>query len=141
MRFHLSFSKVISLTSCMSIIMLCGALMACHHDAGYLPLSKDCKAYLDMRDVYLDKLEASGRFSADKMACFRQHQAATRTVFHDPSTRHGHSEQEIDNTCRAGQKIMQIGIRRADGIAHLSKEAFDAEWGRAECTPISPPQR
>jgi len=125
----------------MSIIVLCGTLMACHHDAGYLPLSKDCKAYLDMRDAYLDKLEASGRFSADKMACFRQHQAAMRAVFHDPSTRHGHSEQEIDNTCRAGQKITKREMQRADGIAHLSKEAFDAEWGRAECTPISLPQR
>jgi len=125
----------------MSIIMLCGTLMACRHEAGILPLSETCKTYFDMEEAYLDKLEASGRFSPGEMACFRRDHAARLATYRNPLARNGHSEEEVDQTCRGWQKLTRENMQMAEGLASLSKEQFDTNWRGTRCTPIPSSQK
>jgi len=124
-----------------SMILLCGLLMACRHEAGILPLSEECKTYFDLEETYLDKLEASRKFSPDEMACFRRDHATRLANFRNPLARNGHSEEEVDRTCRVLLKLTREGMQMVEGLASLSKEQFDANWRGRGCASISPSQK
>jgi len=93
-------------------------------------MSSECEDYFRMYVAYLDKLEDTGRFSPDKMACFRRQTAG---MMNANRNRASHQEEAVSNMCRGGQKVVQEIMQKVENIPNLSQEEFDADWGRIEC--------
>jgi hypothetical protein len=112
-----------------SIVILCGLLGACSSGTpSVVPLSPECEKYLSLDAAYLDKLEATGRFPPDYIACYRRFGDIQRKQHQNPEAYQMTAEQSLQN-CRIGQKIKQRLIQESVNIPNMSQEEFDANWG------------
>jgi hypothetical protein len=119
------------------VLTLCGLLSACSDTkTGSIPLSPDCQRNFDVAAAYVDKLESTGRFSPERIDCFRHHYARMKAAQQDPAIRalpQNADQEKIDYSCRASEEIHRKLIIRADEIPNLSQEEFDADWGKMVC--------
>ena len=119
-------------------LILCGMLSACS-DSGpaLIPLSADCQRNFDVATAFIDKLEATGRFPAERITCFRNRYAKLKAGQQDPAARaagRNTDQGRIDYSCRASIEVLNLQITKADEIPNLSQEEFDAIWGKIECS-------
>jgi hypothetical protein len=109
------------------VLILCGLSSACS-------LSPECRGYFDLATIYVNKLEATGRFSPDKIDCFRRHYAKLESPYH---TLWFHAlnpdSEKVNRGCRAGQLATEGLIKKTEEIPNLSQEEFDADWGKMWC--------
>jgi hypothetical protein len=116
------------------VVTLCVLSSACSKPASLIPLSPICESYFKAADDYVDKLEATGRFSSDNIACFRNIYAVRKNAHQNPAMRARAIEvpgqETIDKGCRAALSGTQILIKKAEIIPNLSQEEFDADWGQ-----------
>jgi hypothetical protein len=121
------------------VLILCGLLSACSGSSpDLIPLSPDCERSFDVATVYVDKLESTGRFSPERIDCFRRHYAWLKAAQQDPANRaagRNADQGKIDYSCRASEKVLSMQIIKADEIPNLSQEEFDASWGKMTCLP------
>jgi hypothetical protein len=119
------------------VLALCGLLTACSDSSsGSIPLSPDCQRSFDVATAYMDKLEATGRFSSEMIDCYRRLYAKMKAGQQNPANRvagRNVDQEAIDNSCRIHEQLLSAQIKKADEIPHLSQEEFDAEWGRMAC--------
>jgi hypothetical protein len=114
------------------VLALCGLLSACSDSSsGSLSLSPDCQRKFDLAMAYLDKLEATGKFSSEKIDCFRRFEAKMKASEQDPGR--NTDPEKVDYSCRATEQVLKRAMIRADEIPNLSQEEFDADWGRITC--------
>jgi hypothetical protein len=123
-----------------TVLILSGLLSACSGpSSSSIPLSPACQSHFDLATVFVDKLEATGRFPPDQIDCLR-HNFAVRTAAHqNPAIRalpQNADQEKVDNSCRGGELTLKVEIKKAEEIPHLSQEEFDAEWGKIECRRI-----
>lgn len=91
-----------------------------------------------MAAAYVDKLEATGRFSPERIDCFRSHYAWLKAAQQDPAIRasgRNADQEKINYGCRASEQVLKKQIEKANGIPDLSQEEFDATWGKMACLP------
>jgi hypothetical protein len=120
------------------VLTLCGLLSTgSDTSSASIPLSPDCQRRFDVAAAYVDRLEATGRFSPEKIDCFRRHYAKMKAAQQDPAIRaaaRNTDQEKIDYSCRASERVLRAQtIRARDEIPNLSQEEFDAEWGRIVC--------
>jgi hypothetical protein len=119
------------------VLILCGLLSACSGSSSSSgALSPECERNYDLATVYIDKLEATGRFPSDKIECFRHNYAAMKAATVKSASREADYLARVNNSCRASVESHQMLIKKADEIPHLSQEEFDADWGEMECRRI-----
>jgi hypothetical protein len=119
------------------ILILCGLLSACSDSSSSSgALSPECESNYDLAAVYIDKLEATGKFPPDKIECFRHNYAAMKAAAAKAASREAGYQEKVDNSCRASVQSHQMLIDKAEEIPNLSQEEFDAEWGSIECRRI-----
>jgi hypothetical protein len=120
-------------------LALCGMLNACSDSSpGSIPLSPDCQRYYDVATAYVDKLEATGRFSPERIDCFRRHYAKLKAAQQDPAIRasgRNTDQEKIDYSCRASVQVLSALMIEVDEIPNLSQEEFNAKWGKIACRP------
>jgi hypothetical protein len=118
------------------VLTLCALLSACSDSSsGSIPLSPDCQRSFDVAAAYMDKLEATGRFSSEKIDCYRRLYAKMKAGQQNPAIRAAaNTDQEaINSSCRTHEQLLKAQIIKADEIPNLSQEEFDADWGRITC--------
>jgi hypothetical protein len=120
------------------VLILCGLLSACSRsspsDADFSNMSPECESYHRLYAAYLDKLEATGRFPPDKMACFRRVAKMMLTAYHNrKSSKHSTDDEVVNKSCRGTEQGIRERMQKAEEIPNLSQEEFDAEWGRITC--------
>ena len=81
-----------------------------------------------MQAAYLDKLEATGRFSSGTMECLRRKHATLEYAYHNPAGHH--SLEQINQSCRGGQQVVRDTMQKVENIPNLSQAEFDDDWGR-----------
>jgi hypothetical protein len=102
----------------------------------YSSMSPECDGYHRQYAAYLDKLEASGRFSSEKMDCFRHRAALLVRGYH--LNRTPDLEERLNASCREGTKLLlDVMMKKAEEIPNLSQEEFDADWGKmVDCREV-----
>jgi hypothetical protein len=119
------------------VLILCGLLSACSGSSSSSgALSPECESNYDLATVYIDKLEATGRFPPDKIECFRHNYAAMKAATVKAASREADYLVRVNNSCRASAQSHQMLIDKAEEIPNLSQEEFDADWGKMECRRI-----
>jgi hypothetical protein len=121
----------------LSVLILCGGLLsACSRSSSsgddFSNMSPECESRFRLYATYLDKLEATGRFPPDKIACFRRVANMMVTAYHNRKSLN-HTEEYINKTCVNFEQFTRGQIQKADEIPNLSQEEFDAEWGSIAC--------
>jgi hypothetical protein len=125
------------MNKCLTLVLaLCGLLSACSDSSsGSIPLSPDCQRSFDVATAYMDKLEATGRFSPEMIDCYRRLYAKMKAGQQDPAIRRaaGNTQEAINDSCRIHEQLLKAQMIKADEIPNLSQEEFDADWGRITC--------
>jgi hypothetical protein len=116
-------------------LILCGLLSACSGSSSG-SLSPECESNYDLATVYINKLEATGRFPPDKIECFRHHYAAMKAAAAKAASREADYREKVDYSCRASIQVHKMMIDKAEEIPNLSQEEFDAEWVSIVCRRI-----
>ncbi|MDR1062567.1 MAG: hypothetical protein LBL48_01285 [Azoarcus sp.] len=118
------------------VLILSGLLSACSKSsssgADFSNISPECESRFRLYAVYLDKLEATGRFPPDKMACFRRVADMMVTAYHNRKSLN-YTEEHVNKTCVDFERFTRGQIQKAEEIPNLSQEEFDADWGRIKC--------
>jgi hypothetical protein len=118
------------------VLILCSLLSACSKSsssgADFSNMSPECESRFRLYAVYLDKLEATGRFPPEKIACFRKVADKMVTAYHNRKSLN-YTEEYVNKTCVQFEQFTQGQIQKADEIPRLSQEEFDATWGNIAC--------
>ncbi|MDR0715824.1 MAG: hypothetical protein LBF50_00185 [Azoarcus sp.] len=120
----------------MPALILC-VLCACSGASftDFSNMSQECESAHRLYAAYLDKLETTGRFSSDKMACFRRGHAMMLAAYRNrKSSRYPTDEETVNQSCRGLETVTLEQMQRAEDIPSLSQEEFDADWGSMKCS-------
>ncbi|MDR2164061.1 MAG: hypothetical protein LBO79_00130 [Zoogloeaceae bacterium] len=125
-----------------SLLTLCALLVACSgSETSYPDLSGLPPGCVQAHRVYADyltKLENTGKFSPDQIACERKYHVMMLDALHNrkSSPNSGYVDEETtDKLCGGVEQTARDSMKKAEKIPNLSQEEFDADWKNAVCQP------